>query len=367
MIANGRYSESEQGNALVIDHLRQIAEGVSALVDSRALVLLGSYGRGEGVVRQADTGELVPVNDYDIAVITEGKPGFITRRRLKHLRHRLAQELNIWHVDLILIDEKDLRQQPVRMLYYDMKFGSQVFGGDCSVLNDIPYSSGAAIPEIEIVNLLANRMVTLLEGHVDVGSEHSAADKARQLAKVLYALMDSHLVDNGCYVTRYGEKRERIHELAISNGGGNDFLVQHLDWVGRAWVYQLDAEELGRERLLTLWSQVRQSLCAEIVRHTAVLNEMNVEQLSEEGVLLNWRGKRTGAGFFRRMLCVLQGRAEKRFVEQQIFALLCSYSEKRRWNSVKRSFPVFSDATAAGGASWSSCAGSLVSAWYRSV
>ena len=358
------YCQCSRGNELVVDHLRRIEQAICDLVNPLALVIAGSYGRGEGVVKQETGNSYKPVNDYDVVIVVRRSPWFPVRRRLKRLRDTIARELDIWHVDLMIVEEDDLYADKVRMMYFDMKFGSQVFCGDEGVLERIPYDRSTAIPQSEIVNLLVNRMVTLLEGHSMLAAPADPEQKARQIGKVLYALVDGVLQEQHSYRTRYQEKREALMRLDSSSGGLAEFLAGHLDWMEKAWEYKLSPEETESESLLGLWERVRSQLCQEIIQRTALLSELGGSDLSAGDVLSCWRGKDDGDPLAERVIRLVLNLESKRTVEQRIFALLNSYPDSREWAHLDFSVPSYSVAGEQG-VFWTACAEDLINAWYR--
>jgi hypothetical protein len=313
------FCSSDKGDALVLGHLDIIAQRIHAVLSPRALVLIGSYGRGEGVVAEQN-GQLGPVNDYDIVVVTPSAIPFVSRQALKKLRGTIAKELGIWHVDLILMQNSELHAPSVEMLRYDMKFGAVVFSGEKDILSEIPYLLSTPIPTSEILNLLVNRMVTLLEGYPAGLVDLDVRSKARQLAKVCYALTDSVLVRENAYTTQYARKREFIRNYS-ANSALAEFLKSNLAWMDAAWRLELQQQELHEERLLSLWHKAQELLCKEISHHTEELVSTQ-ELTSHTAVLENWRGGKRRAPLIQTPLRLLLGKKEKYHVEQQIFSLL---------------------------------------------
>src|SRR5687768_8479023 len=61
-----------------------------------ALVLIGSFGRGEGTMVVKD-GDVVPVHDYDIVAVTRDE---LPHDKVSWLAHDLAGKLGLPHLDL---------------------------------------------------------------------------------------------------------------------------------------------------------------------------------------------------------------------------------------------------------------------------
>ncbi|MBI4859807.1 MAG: nucleotidyltransferase domain-containing protein [Candidatus Riflebacteria bacterium] len=107
-----------------------------------ALVLVGSFGRGEGTVVIRD-GEVWPVHDYDIVIV--GKDD-LPREKVGWARLELAKTLGIPQVDLFPYRRGQLSAFGPSLLALDLKTASHVFHGDASVLDAIRPIDPTKIP-----------------------------------------------------------------------------------------------------------------------------------------------------------------------------------------------------------------------------
>ncbi len=335
-----------------------------------ALVLGGSFGRGEGGIRRDGAGNRLPVNDYDVYIVTEGDLSPVARFKLRHLGRALASKLGIWHVDLIPVNRHDLIGGRVRMAFYDLKCGSRVFFGDPSVISEIPYEANGRIPSEEVRDLLINRMVTLMEGHPTVSPNLPSDQKARQIAKVYFAITDSRLVEHGVYETLYREKTKRLREMSRIDAVGS-VIASKIDWCWRSWHCDMEANELCDHQLLSEWNQARSLLIGELVRISELLDSCSYRQDFEE-LISNWRGSPPASRRERvrqAVLLALQRKRSRRSIEVRMFALLKVYPEEKVFENLRLRVPrgpSSKNGAIVAGTTWSSCAQDLVEGWYGS-
>ena len=193
--------------------LEAVADAIeSAFGNVRALVLAGSFGRGEGgVVRHGE--RFKPVNDIDLVVVAPSK-----EKSAERLAGRLARELGCDFVD-IAIASGDWDRLPPTIFNYELKYGAQVLRGDRSVLDAVPSYAPADIPLFEGVQLLLNRTAGLLTGvgggSVERGRPEGEARRylTRQVVKALMAIGDWHLLSSEAYDWSYARRRARFQNL----------------------------------------------------------------------------------------------------------------------------------------------------------
>jgi predicted nucleotidyltransferase len=222
--APGRYTlqQDPAAESVVSDQLELVVQAITRRAGAvEAVVLTGSFGRGEGGVYRDAGGRFRPVNDYDLTVV--GPPDL--GARLQGLGEELARELGIDFVDLSASDGR-WEQWPLTIANYDLKYGSQVIAGNPAVLDRLPAYASADLPPEEIVRLLLNRTAGLLIGLRGkfLGGEAPTEDERRflanQVVKALMALGDWHLFQWRGYDSSYARRRERFSALASGAGVG---------------------------------------------------------------------------------------------------------------------------------------------------
>jgi hypothetical protein len=262
---------------------------------------------------------------------------------------------------------RDLSQPGVKMIHYDIKFGSTVFHGPPEVLDSIPYPSDAEIPAREVQNLLINRLVTALEGHPRTRGAESPEHKARQIAKVYLAVTDSRIVAAGRYRTRYAEKLKCLETLQPSDATAAT-IVPALPWCRRAWSCELAEDQSNAAALFEHWDRARKLLVQEILVRSEGLDD---RRYTASELIGRWRGSRqrilSGPGIWNLGRRVLQGKRVRSRVEQLLFATLSAYPEARTFAELGVRVPAWSAPTDGNGsAEWRRFADGLIADWYDS-
>lgn len=202
----GKYSIN--GNELfdrAIDQdLNEIIKAVQALPEKhlwKALILIGGYGRGEGIVYN----EAFPFNDYDLILVSKPING-IRLRRLRTQIKKFAEEhfshLNV-HVDLYLHTEKSLKEGPLSLLKYEMRHGNTVLFGE---IDNLPPWNIKDVSLDEGARLLLNRGTLLLYNK----KRPNKKDFGKYVLKAQLALGDALLLALGKYDVYYETKKEAI-------------------------------------------------------------------------------------------------------------------------------------------------------------
>ena len=205
---------------MVSRQLEQITRAVEARFGQpKAIVLTGSFGRGEGGVFRDAKGGYHPVNDYDLLVVDDRDLG----AELKKLGDELASEFGVDYVDLGCSDGR-WEQLPISVMHYDLKYGSQVISGDPGILDRIPRYASADIPVYEAVKLLLNRsagLLTGLRGEFIAGAKPTPEQQrylTNQNTKALMAIGDWHLIRWEGYDSSYSLRSERLQSLGPGAG-----------------------------------------------------------------------------------------------------------------------------------------------------
>lgn len=202
------------------NQIRQLVEKINSRVGkTEAIVLSGSFGRGEGGVFKNANDLYQPVNDYDLFVVDSRD----LSGALKDLGGEFARDLGIDFVDLGYSDGR-WEKLPLTVFNYDLKHGSRVVAGNPAVLDRIPNFASAQMPVYEAVKLLLNRTAGMLSGLRGkfFSGEKPTADERRyltnQIVKALLAIGDWHLIRWGGYDSSYSLRRQRFASLARGAG-----------------------------------------------------------------------------------------------------------------------------------------------------
>ncbi|HRF48141.1 MAG TPA: alkaline phosphatase family protein [Anaerolineales bacterium] len=206
--------------ATIESHLTLITQEIlKAAPDTKAIILTGGFGRGEGGYEVSDTGGIRPHNDYDIVFVSSTAD----TGNLKQLGESLAQQIGIDYVDIGLFRPDDLVYPHPSMLRFDLRFGSQIIWGDPTALSKIPDYAADELPLEEGLKLLFNRCAGLLLGITGEALTQPMTPRAQrfltnQIVKALLAIADWHLLLWKTYATSYTIKRRRFREYALVAG-----------------------------------------------------------------------------------------------------------------------------------------------------
>lgn len=316
-----RFTSTEQGDELVRSHLKTIITELNDVgLSDYTLVIIGSFGRGEGIVASTNMGQLGVVNDYDLLIHKENGFSYLKRKELRKLARKIESELSLWHFDLIPISDEKLNESPPGMMLFDTKYGGQVvYGVQPKLLEKIVLGIDYRIGNDELLNLLINRQVTLVEGHPETYKDYSLKFKARQLAKAWYALVDVLLVESGAYATQYKKKEINLTGLDVCDR--SDRLMELIDFSRKARLFRLQADDLAKERMYEIWKGLAEQFQVEILRLTGVVagQEILPEDLKE-----NWRGtkKDSNTNMLNVFYKCLSSRKKKRVVELELYKAL---------------------------------------------
>ncbi|WDE98551.1 nucleotidyltransferase domain-containing protein [Lentisphaera profundi] len=148
----------------------------------KAIVLMGSYGRGEGTAFQTERG-LRPFNDYDLVVVGKSMNEW-KRRKVQKVFHQLERELTKdleITVDLFLHTENSLKRADASLMNYEMKYGHKVVYGDPRILELMPNYKSVDLSEA--TRLLLNRGKLLLDISTRLRSVNSFTENELLLYK----------------------------------------------------------------------------------------------------------------------------------------------------------------------------------------
>jgi hypothetical protein len=176
-----------------------------------ALVLVGSFGRGEGTV-VVRSGEACPIHDYDVVIVARDD---LPRDRLSWAAHDLAARVGLPHVDLFSYRRGQLPALGVSLFALDLKTAGRVFHGEPSVLAAVRAFDPAEISIDEARRLLFSRLGCLLES-VQEADFHRSPDPedafriAYMASKVILCSVEALLIEAGEYHPGLREREARF-------------------------------------------------------------------------------------------------------------------------------------------------------------
>jgi hypothetical protein len=194
---------------------RQIVH-VTKPLNAEAVVLAGSYGRGEGAWYIGTDGKIQPYNDFDIVLI-EGKKS-INTQAVMNAEISLKKKLNIKWVDIDILKKRKMTSLPTRIKYYDLKYGSKVLYGDLNILKQLPHYLPSDINYPDVKTLLFTRLWPFMGSLPFNGFQAKLSSTELrffnyQMAKAILASVDAILISQGSYDHSYSRRHELISKV----------------------------------------------------------------------------------------------------------------------------------------------------------
>ena len=171
-----------------------------------ALVLGGSFGRGEGCFWNRH-GAVVPGNNLDLFLVS---PKPLQQQEVEAIQREILAESYVESVVITRYVEDDLSRLPPTLETFDLTEGGQILDGDVTKFDYIPSYDSSDMPLWEAERLLRGRLVTLIEAFP------RGNDSLRSFyygAKSVFAGVDALLIRNKVYTSSYREKVLRFQQL----------------------------------------------------------------------------------------------------------------------------------------------------------
>ena len=181
-----------------------------------AIILTGSFGRGEGGVIYSG-GRWGIVNDIEFTVVQETPQP----EHMLELSKRLKKKYDIYNVEIGAVSPENITAGSLTISAYDLRYGSTVIYGDENILKKIGEFRPEDIPLWEGATLLLNRgggliMHFTLRRHLqrEAITDTDRQIMKNQLVKAGVALGDALLVLCGDYHVLYAERHKIFNKLA---------------------------------------------------------------------------------------------------------------------------------------------------------
>jgi hypothetical protein len=307
---------------IIDDHLSIIMESTLEHFQPEAILLAGSFGRGEGSIYMND-GEPHFISDYEVCLVS---PNPIARVKvdqiIQDIKNKIPTEVSLfWNSPARILNNRSRNlsfgKPQASIGTYELKAGSMIIYGafDLSI-NPIDPST---LPISEGIRLIINRMM----GVVEAWNNHSSPEiRIATLIKLLLACGDALLIRSGKYHFSYQERANRF-EWLYNNRYQKQFDREFLLQYQKAARNKLDPVFPGDfsidTALKTTLSVTRQILIeltgvnnrsnADIVRSCAnsipLLYQTGVFQVLDrpyENLILGLRARRAGTGINYRLL-----------------------------------------------------------------
>lgn len=205
----GRYTlqTDPRVDQMVSEHLEIIRAAVLRAINPQALLLAGSFGRGEGSVSVSEAG-LTLLSDYEVCLISPSPAARLAVDRiLQDLDGKISASVSLfWNTPARIRNNRARnlsfgRPRPTIGMY-ELKAGSQLLYGDF----DLTYNQidPAAIPPSEGVRLIVNRMMEVID------TWRGGGGLGLPLAKLTLACGDALLLISGFYHYSYSRRALRF-------------------------------------------------------------------------------------------------------------------------------------------------------------
>ncbi|BAX78641.1 hypothetical protein [Labilibaculum antarcticum] len=191
-----------------------VNESIKLVSDSLlAIVLYGSYGRGEGAFFSDEEGKIRTYNDFDIILVVSD---LLEQEIINEISNTLSDKLDVKWIDISQKSKKTLKNLKLSIFNYDFKYGSRVIYGDNLILEDIPKFQNIHLSLKEAETLYFTRIWTFLGSLPKNGFESGVSGEdsrffKNQMAKAILAIVDIVLLQKKCYDTSYRKRVELIN------------------------------------------------------------------------------------------------------------------------------------------------------------
>lgn len=211
--ANGRKNYTASGNAQAEDLIDSVLSEMADTLQSTGLsvYLGGSYGRGEGGVRQ-DTENGVLYNDLDF---------FVFARKVDKKAGVLLQEIAEKYEKLLKVDVdfskvmsvKEIKRNAKRLMMQELKRGYRLVCGEDLLAEYLPEITAEKLPFSEACRLLLNRGMGLRFAEEKIAAKSDEQDFIlRNIYKAILGSGDARLIAKGQYRWCIEERLKEIHD-----------------------------------------------------------------------------------------------------------------------------------------------------------
>ena len=174
-----------------------------------ALVLTGSFSRGEGSIFIDSSGVAHVLGDIEFFVVLNDEANHkVAMTQLSDLSSSVEQELEEQQIDCKVefspVARSYFRRVRPRIFNYELLKHGKVALGDKSILQEIPSFGAESIPPEDGFYLFSNRMVEQLIAWKSL--ENNSCDNRYQILKLYLDMAGSCLVVSGRYAPTYSER-----------------------------------------------------------------------------------------------------------------------------------------------------------------
>jgi hypothetical protein len=217
----GEYSawDDPTVDQLIESHLQRAVEIIRSRMEPHAIILRGSFGRGEGTII-IQNGQMNFLSDYefDIAI---SSPRY--RSLFAELSRQLTTEFGVetslrWvrpdYIRIGRVGPMPMGPAPITISLYESRYGSRTLYGHDVISDNPPIDPGQILP-MDVIRLVLNRMAESL--YYMPGTTEATHDELETyywVNKTILACAESLLLLWGQYHFSYEERGRRFASLA---------------------------------------------------------------------------------------------------------------------------------------------------------
>lgn len=291
---------SELGNSIaahLLDSCLRAFDRFAGKQRIAALVLMGSFSRGEGSIWIDDSGIAHVLGDIEFfAVLGEGSNLATSQKHLNELsataERELAEQRINCKVEFSAVARNYFSRIRPSIFNYELQKHGKVVWGNQNIIGEIPPFGHEQIPPEDGFFLLCNRIVEQLIALRSM--DESPSDQRYQLMKLYLDMAGSYLVVSGSYAPTYAE---RVGICSAAMASENVFqspasLEKFLDTLGSCTAYKLSPNETDCQLMSGEYSP---SLFKKLFKETAVfcrdIWQWEIRRLFETaGDTVKWTG-----------------------------------------------------------------------------
>ena len=208
------YTSNIEANLIIEQQVKKISEYIRVELGDHliALLLAGSFGRGEGSIEVCGENSYKPINDYDFVLIVSDKFK-LNKDYVSKWRATCSSLANDIAIDFTFIKYSKIPSHSISQANYDIKYGSIVVSGNSGVLDRFPEYPKGDLPLAQAQILLTTRFwcfIGIMEYLSFNGQFIKTKSKTnfilQQISKALIAVGDSYLIINERYEVQYKKK-----------------------------------------------------------------------------------------------------------------------------------------------------------------
>lgn len=199
----------------ITHHLETITKKILSIFEKKdleALVLGGSYARGEGRVFYKNSQKL-PFDNYDLYIVCKDISSF-KKNKYKKKASLVLNELNAYCGNIInihtIVNLKEIKNIPKKKNWIELKLAHLVLYGNKNVLCKYKFEDFSSLPLIEEMKLLLNCGTNLLMLKEELRKKgFSFLEKEalyKVMSKIVITMCDTILVINNNYCHKLNEK-----------------------------------------------------------------------------------------------------------------------------------------------------------------